>query len=181
MSDKKTKPFAIWGDITEEKIKEAFNKRNSKIVKEPETERKDKLLQIRVSDDYYQQLKSSAEERGINVSSLVRNAILEYVPNTLTKNEKETLKKQTKLYVIARMLWGLANITPALKENYDYEVSWNLPEEETLLKMFDDDVFKSIKLQVLNLILSEFKLEQNTDEDIEKIMLELFKCYINKK
>lgn len=179
MDNKKVvKPFAIWGDITEEKVKKAVEKRT--VTAKEEEEKKDKLLQVRVSADYYEKLKNTAKEREINVSLLVRDAVMQYIPTTLTQEEKETVIKDAKNRVMAGMIWTLTNTIPAIRENYNYEMSFVLPDEETLISMYDDNAFKSVKIQALNQIISEITLNKKIDSETDELIKKLITAYMSK-
>lgn len=185
MSDEKNKtmgiPFSIWGDVTEEKVKKAIEDKAKKLINEEKlTEeikgKKDKLLQVRISPEYYEVLKDSAKERDMNVSLLVREAIQQYIPSTLTNSEK----KSGKVSHMARMIWAITNINPAIKEIYNYDISFELPDEDVLINMFDDNAFKSMKMQAINNIIGEIMLNDKIDEEIEMLIRELIKVYMSR-
>lgn len=181
-------PFSVWGEVTEEKVQKAIldkadaeitkNKVLEMVSKEDEENKKDTLLRARVSADYYKQLKKAAKERGINMSSLVRNAIEQYIPATLTDEEKERAVKENKKHSVVGMIWALVNSTNRIRENYNYEPAWTIPEEETLLKMYKDNTFKEMKIQTLNSIIAEICLTDNLDKDIEESIKALIKAYM---
>lgn len=183
-------PFSVWGDVTQEKVTKAIkDKIDTEITKmemakivsqEDEENKKDTLLRVRVSSDYYQQLKNAALERGVNISSLVRNAVEQYIPATLTIEEKATAVKEGKKHSIVGMIWALVNSNNRIKENYNYEPSFILPEEETLIKMYDDNTFKEMKIQALNNIIAEISLNNTLDKEIEESIKALIKAYMSK-
>lgn len=185
MSDKKNKPMgiplAIWGDVTEEKVKKAIKDKAKKLINDEKlTEeingKKDKILQVRISPEYYETLKDSAKERNMNVSLLVREAILQYIPTTLTNKEKDL----GKISHMARMIWSISNINPSIREKYNYDISFELPDEEILIHMFNDNAFKSIKLQAISNIIGEIILNDKLDEEIDEAIKKLIKAYMSK-
>lgn len=187
MSDKNNKisgtGFAVWGDVTEEKVKKAIKDEAEIMIKAEKLEelKKDKLLQVRISNEYYEFLKVVAQEKNMNVSLLVREAINEYKPKkVLTEEEKEAIKQDNKCSVMARTIWTIANIEPSIRENYNYDIAWNLPDKNTLINMFDDNAFKSVKIQAINEIISEINLGKNIDFDTEKSIKKLIDAYINR-
>lgn len=138
-------------------------------------EKKDKLLQIRVSENFYEQLKKNAEVGGVKVSELVRDAI-ESIPTPIN----EDMIKKGKIHTIAGVIWSIVNSTSRLRENYDYEPSFNIPEEETVLKMYDDDTFNEIKISVLNYIVSEINIKNKIDSKTDAAIKNLIKNYVSK-
>ena len=185
MSDEKIKtmgiPFSVWGDVTEEKVKKAIEEQSKRLINDEKLAeeikgKKDKLLQVRISPEYYESLKDSAKERNMNVSLLVREAIMQYIPATLTNKEKDL----GKISHMARMIWTLANINPAIKEQYNYDISWHLPDEQILIDMFNDNAFKSIKLQAISSIIGEIMLNDSLDKEIDEAIKKLIKVYMSK-
>lgn len=187
---KKSIPFAVWGEVTGEKIKKAIeNKEKAEIqkqeikkmlLKEDESNNKDKLLQVRVSNEYHQQLRKAALENGINISELVRQAVEQYIPLTITKEEKEKKIKKMKNHCMAQTIFAITNTTNGIKEKYNYEPSFILPEEEILIKMFDDEIFNNLKLQALNYIIYEIDLGNKLDKRVEETVKSLIKIYMSK-
>lgn len=178
--------FSVWGDATEEKVKKAIKDKAKNLIDENQLNevingKKDKLLQVRISPEYYEYLKKLSKEKNISVSLLVREAILEYNPKkVLTEEEKEEIIQNKKSSVMARTIWTLKNIDSAMRENYNYEIGFILPDNNTLINMYDDNAFKSVKIQALEEIISGINLGNKIDPDTEKAIKRLIDAYINR-
>lgn len=143
---------------------------------------KDKILQIRVSEDYHEKLKRLAIEKGVSVSLLIRNAV-EYIPGTATEEEIKKGLDYIKVCDSSSMLFGLKNVSDVIREQYNYEFNWQLPEEKELLDMYDKDVFNGIKKIALKSIINNFECDKNykLDKETEIILKELIAKYISNK
>lgn len=141
---------------------------------------KDKILQIRISEDYHEKLKRLAIERGIDVSTLVRSAV-EYIPGTSTEEEIKKGLNYVKTCDSSSMLLALKNISDVIREQYNYEFDYKLPEDKILLDMYNEDIFRGIKQITLNSVLHNLEYDNyKLDKETEKILKEIFVKYIGK-
>lgn len=142
---------------------------------------KDKILQIRVSDEYHEKLKKLAIERDISVSLLIRNAI-EYIPGTETQEEIKKGLDYAKVCDSSAMLFALKNISDAIRDTYNYEFDYKLPENKELLDMNETDIFRGIKQIVLKSIINDFAYTPNykIDKETETILKELIVKYVER-
>lgn len=143
---------------------------------------KDKILQIRVSEDYHEKLKRLAIEKGVSVSLLVRNAV-EYIPGTATEEEIKKGLDYLKACDSSAMLFALKNTTDVIKNQYNQELNWEVPADKTLIDMHDKDIFNSLKKIALKSILNNFECDKNykLDKETEMILKELMVKYISNK
>lgn len=144
--------------------------------------KKDEILKVRMKGSEIDELKAKAKIYGMkNVSSLVREALLEYSPKkVLTEEEREAIAQESKCHVMARTIWTLKNTDSAMREKYNYEIDFILPDSNTLINMYDDNAFKGVKIQAIEEIISEINLGKKLDSDTEKSIKRLIDAYINK-
>lgn len=144
--------------------------------------KKEEILKVRMKGSEMDELKAKAKIYGLkNVSSLVREALAEYSPKkALTEEEKVAIMQESKCHVMARTIWTLKNADSAMRENYNYEIGFILPDNNTLINMYDDNAFKSVKIQALEEIISGINLGNKIDPDTEKAIKRLIDAYINR-
>lgn len=144
-------------------------------------EKKDKLLQIRISDDYNEKLKKLAIERGISVSLLVRNAI-EYIPGTETEEEIKKGLDYAKTCNSSSLVFGLKDIIDMIKQEYNYEFNYVPPANEILIDMYDKEIFKNLNNIAMKSITDRLVLDPNyrLDKNTEKILKDLISAYMKK-
>lgn len=144
--------------------------------------KKEEILKVRMKGSEMDELKAKAKIYGLkNVSSLVREALAEYSPKkVLTEEEKVAIMQEAKCHVMARTIWTLKNADSKMRENYNYELGFILPDNNTLINMYDDNAFKSVKIQAIEEIISEINLGNKIDTDIAKAIKRLIDAYINR-
>ncbi|AIY79513.1 ribbon-helix-helix, copG family protein [Clostridium botulinum 202F] len=141
---------------------------------------KDKILQIRISEDYHSKLKKLAIERGIDISTLIRSAV-EYIPGTSTEEEIEKGLNYVKICDSSAMLFALKNISDVIKNQYNYEFNNNLPEDKVLLDMYNEDIFRGIKQIALSSVIHNLECDNNKlDKETEELIKKLIKDYMSK-
>ena len=55
---------------------------------QPTLEKKDKVVRVRMSEDMLNKLEEKANQRGLNVSELIRDIIWRYLNETICRNGK---------------------------------------------------------------------------------------------
>lgn len=144
-------------------------------------QKKDKILQIRITDSDYEDLKRKAETQGINVSELIRNSV-----NFISVKPNEEEKKKNADYVktcdASSILWASKFIVN------EFDIQSFMQEEKKedldsiLLDLYNKKSFESLKKIALNSILHDltFNDDYKLDKDLEKTLKEIFVKYIGK-
>lgn len=138
---------------------------------------KDKILQIRMSEEEIQDLKNFTEKIGIkNVSDTVRESLKAF--QIVKERSPEMNKNMIKINSSNSILWQSRFLCNGFDiQEYFQSDKKEVPEEyegtcfdEMLLRMYDDGYFDALKKCVLESIYNDLMMSNNIDEEISNLM-----------
>lgn len=144
-------------------------------------EKKDKLLQIRITDSDYEDLKRKAETQGINVSELIRNSV-NFISIQPNEEEKNKSSNYVKTCDASSILWAAKFIVNEFDIQSFIQEDKKEDLDSILLSLYNKQIFESLKKIALNSILHDltFNADYKLDKDVEKTLKEIFVKYIGK-
>lgn len=149
---------------------------------------KDKILQIRVSEQELEDLKGFTDKIGFkNVSDTVRESLKVFVD--IKEREPRYSENIVKANNASNMLWSARFLCNGFDiQEYFLNDEKEVPEEykdtdfnSMLIAMHDDGYFNSLKKCVLECIFNDLAFFNNIDEDIESLIKKIAIEYVQKR